>query len=149
MLEVIVLERGQVRCVRLDELRANGYHIPQTFAAGAADCVESADEGAVCDFTSSAAARAVELLLEQFERESPCRSLYRFVLHAIETRLIQDVLAGTRGNQLAAARQLGINRNTLRARIKRLGIQVPRKGTHAATAPWAACEQEPSQEHVS
>ena len=48
--------------------------------------------------------------------------LYKSVLEAIEKPLIEQTLERTDGNQLKAARILGINRNTMRAKIKKLGI---------------------------
>lgn len=52
--------------------------------------------------------------------------LYRAVIEEIEKPLIERALEETRGNQLKAARILGINRNTMRAKIKRLAIDVSR-----------------------
>lgn len=49
--------------------------------------------------------------------------VYRVILAQVEKPLIERVLERTEGNQLKAARILGINRNTIRAKIKRLGIQ--------------------------
>jgi two-component system, NtrC family, nitrogen regulation response regulator GlnG len=40
--------------------------------------------------------------------------------------LILKVLAATRGNQLKAAALLGLNRNTLRKKIRELDIEVVR-----------------------
>jgi len=48
--------------------------------------------------------------------------LYKSILEIIEKPLIEHVLERTEGNQLKAAKILGINRNTIRAKIKRLGI---------------------------
>lgn len=48
--------------------------------------------------------------------------LYKSVLSEIEKPLIEYVLERTEGNQLKAAKILGINRNTMRAKIKKLGI---------------------------
>ncbi len=48
--------------------------------------------------------------------------LYKYILEAIEKPLIEGVLERTFGNQLKAAKILGINRNTIRTKIKRLGI---------------------------
>lgn len=56
--------------------------------------------------------------------------LYRAVLDAIEKPLIEYVLERTDGNQLKASRILGINRNTMRAKIKKLGIDVKRWKVH-------------------
>lgn len=50
--------------------------------------------------------------------------LYKFLLTAIEKPLIENVLYRTEGNQLKAAKILGINRNTLHAKIARLNINV-------------------------
>lgn len=48
--------------------------------------------------------------------------LYKSVLAEIEKPLIEHILERTEGNQLKAARILGINRNTMRGKIKKLGI---------------------------
>ena len=50
--------------------------------------------------------------------------LYKSVVESIEKPLIEQTLERTEGNQLKAARILGLNRNTLRAKIKRLEINV-------------------------
>ena len=48
--------------------------------------------------------------------------IYKYVLEAIEKPLIEHALERTYGNQLKAAKILGINRNTMRTKIKKLGI---------------------------
>ncbi len=48
--------------------------------------------------------------------------LYKYVLEAVERPLIEHALERTYGNQLKAAKVLGINRNTMRAKIKKLQI---------------------------
>ncbi len=53
-------------------------------------------------------------------------NLYEMVLHQIERPLINIVLQKTRGNQIRTAEILGINRNTLRKKIKTLEIEVKR-----------------------
>lgn len=52
--------------------------------------------------------------------------VYKIVIEAIEKPLIESILARVDGNQLKAAKILGVNRNTLHAKIKRLGIRVQR-----------------------
>ena len=48
--------------------------------------------------------------------------LYKSILEVVEKPLIEHILERTDGNQLKAARILGINRNTMRSKIKKLGI---------------------------
>ncbi|MCG2713633.1 MAG: hypothetical protein L6308_02155 [Candidatus Omnitrophica bacterium] len=50
--------------------------------------------------------------------------IYHIMLDALDKSLIKNILMVTFGNQIKAARLLGINRNTLRAKIKRLGISL-------------------------
>ena len=51
-------------------------------------------------------------------------NLYEMVIPEVEKSLIMMVLKETRGNQIRAAKLLGINRNTLRSKINKLGIKV-------------------------
>ncbi len=56
----------------------------------------------------------------------PPAGLYDRVLREIEKPLIQLSLSATRGNQLKAAQLLGLNRNTLRKKVRELDIDVAR-----------------------
>jgi len=58
-------------------------------------------------------------------------ALHAYFLACLERPLLEAVLERTGGNQLKAADLLGINRNTLRKRIRELGIEVPRRGEGA------------------
>lgn len=51
-------------------------------------------------------------------------NLYDMVIPEVERSLILMVMKETKGNQVKAAKLLGINRNTLRSKIKKLGIKV-------------------------
>jgi two-component system nitrogen regulation response regulator GlnG len=61
--------------------------------------------------------------------------LHRQVLALVERRLLAHALERTHGNQLRAARLLGINRNTLHKRCRQLGLPVLRPREVPAAAP--------------
>jgi two-component system, NtrC family, nitrogen regulation response regulator GlnG len=66
--------------------------------------------------------------------------LYREALELLERPLLAHLLAATGGNQLRAARLLGLNRNTLRKRCRVLGLTLPRaarRTTQPEPAPLA------------
>lgn len=52
------------------------------------------------------------------------QELYDFIMPFMERPLIKLVLEKTRGNQVQASEMLGINRNTLRKKIKELNINI-------------------------
>ncbi len=54
--------------------------------------------------------------------------LYNMVLYQMERPLLRIILEKTKGNQLLAAKILGINRNTLRKKMTTLGISPCRTG---------------------
>ena len=56
----------------------------------------------------------------------PPTGLYSRILREVERPLISRVLLATRGNQIKAAELLGVNRNTLRKKIRDLDIEVVR-----------------------
>ncbi len=56
----------------------------------------------------------------------PMRDIYDRVIAEVERPLIQMTLSATRGNQIKAAAMLGLNRNTLRKKIRDLDIPVVR-----------------------
>jgi two-component system, NtrC family, nitrogen regulation response regulator GlnG len=62
----------------------------------------------------------------QFGDELPPSGLYDRVLAEFEQPLLLACLTATRGNQIRAAELLGLNRNTLRKKIRELGISVYR-----------------------
>lgn len=61
--------------------------------------------------------------------------VHREVLALVERRLLAHALEQTRGNQLRAARLLGLNRNTLRKRCRELGIGPSRAARRPAASP--------------
>jgi two-component system, NtrC family, nitrogen regulation response regulator GlnG len=77
-------------------------------------------------------AGAVERHLTQyfadFKDGLPPPGLYHRILREVEGPLIGAALAATRGNQIRAAELLGVNRNTLRKKVRDLDLQVIRTG---------------------
>ena len=75
-------------------------------------------------------AQAVERHIRQFLAAGrdgmPMRDIYDQVIAEVERPLIQMTLSATRGNQIKAAAMLGLNRNTLRKKIRDLDIPVVR-----------------------
>ncbi len=80
---------------------------------------------------SSGLAATVERHLRDYfaahERDLPASGLYDRVLQEIERPLLAITLDECRGNQLRAAALLGLNRNTLRKKIRELGLPSGRK----------------------
>ena len=69
----------------------------------------------------------VETLVKAAFADAPSgipQQLYQTVLHRMEKPLISTTLAHTGGNQIKAADILGLNRNTLRKKIKELDIKI-------------------------
>ncbi len=59
-----------------------------------------------------------------FGSELPPAGVYDRIIRQVERPLLAAALTATRGNQIRAAELLGLNRNTLRSRIKDLDIKV-------------------------
>ena len=72
---------------------------------------------------NAAMERSVGDLFRSFGGASPQAGLYHRVLHDLEAPLIAATLALTRGNQIKAAEILGLNRNTLRKKIRDLNLR--------------------------
>jgi len=83
--------------------------------------------------TDDGLAAAVERHLGEyfsgFANGLPPPGLYHRILREVEYPLLSAALAATRGNQIRAADLLGVNRNTLRKKIRDLDIQVYRSGS--------------------
>jgi two-component system nitrogen regulation response regulator GlnG len=73
---------------------------------------------------SESVERYLSRYFSSFGNELPPPGLYDRVIRDVEKPLLSAALAATRGNQIRAAELLGLNRNTLRARIRDLNIRV-------------------------
>jgi two-component system nitrogen regulation response regulator GlnG len=87
---------------------------------------EAAAESPTSEGLSSAAERHLRDYFAAHRGGLPPSGLYDRVLREIERPLIQLTLGATRGNQLKAAQLLGLNRNTLRKKIRELDIELGR-----------------------
>jgi two-component system nitrogen regulation response regulator GlnG len=68
----------------------------------------------------------LDRMFELHDGRLPPAGLHGRILREVERPLIVRVLAATRGNQIKAAALLGVNRNTLRKKIRELDIEVMR-----------------------
>jgi len=93
--------------------------------AGSAPPMQSGHDGESGEF-SEAVERYLTRYFASFGGDLPPAGLYDRVIRDVEKPLISAALASTRGNQIKAAELLGLNRNTLRARIRDLNIRVLR-----------------------
>src|SRR6185437_3551674 len=86
-------------------------------------------EGRADDSLSGAVERHLASYFAEFEDGLPPAGLYHRILREIEYPLLTAALAATRGNQIRAADLLGVNRNTLRKKIRDLDILIFRGGS--------------------
>jgi two-component system nitrogen regulation response regulator GlnG len=92
--------------------------------SAAAPAIRAAEES---DTLSEAVERHLSGYFGQFPPDTlPPPGLYRRILREIEGPLIGAALAATRGNQIRAAELLGVNRNTLRKKVRELDLHVMR-----------------------
>jgi two-component system, NtrC family, nitrogen regulation response regulator GlnG len=87
---------------------------------------EPTTESPASEGLSAAADRHLRDYFAAHKGGLPPSGLYDRVLREVERPLIQLTLGATRGNQLKAAQLLGLNRNTLRKKIRELDIEVGR-----------------------
>jgi two-component system nitrogen regulation response regulator GlnG len=64
----------------------------------------------------------------------PATGLYDRILQEIERPLLSIALAECQGNQLRTAELLGLNRNTLRKKIRDLGLEAGRSAKRRSRA---------------
>jgi two-component system nitrogen regulation response regulator GlnG len=88
------------------------------------ETITSDEEPRTEEGLSAAIERHLATYFASFGDELPPPGLYHRVLREIEHPLLSVTLAATRGNQIRAADLLGVNRNTLRKKIRDLDIQV-------------------------
>ncbi|AWL13302.1 DNA-binding protein Fis [Saliniradius amylolyticus] len=65
--------------------------------------------------------QAVNKYLKQLE-DTNIDNLYEMVLAEVEAPLLEEIMTFTRGNQTRASLMMGINRGTLRKKLKQYGM---------------------------
>lgn len=80
------------------------------------------------DNLASAVERHLSAYFEAHRGTLPSSGLHNRIVSEVERPLIALTLNATRGNQVKAAQVLGVNRNTLRKKIRELDIEVIRSG---------------------
>ncbi|HTT81265.1 MAG TPA: nitrogen regulation protein NR(I) [Stellaceae bacterium] len=103
-----------------------GVDVVEAELAGAAPATPAAAPGAVGEGLAAAVERHITGYFAAHRGTLPAAGLYDRVLREIERPLIVATLGATRGNQIRAAHLLGLNRNTLRKKIRELDIPVVR-----------------------
>jgi two-component system nitrogen regulation response regulator GlnG len=104
----------------------------ETIEAELADAVSAIDHGPSSAEASEdvsladAVDRHLQSLFAAHGDRLPPDGMYDRVISEVERPLLALALGATRGNQLRAARLLGLNRNTLRKKIKDLDVPVVR-----------------------
>ncbi len=107
-------------------------HSGETIPAAAveAELAQAAPASAMHSGETESIGAAVERHLTRYFLDHgsalPPPGLYDRVLAEVERPLLAIALAATRGNQIKAAQLLGLNRNTLRKKIRDLGLEVMR-----------------------
>jgi two-component system nitrogen regulation response regulator GlnG len=94
-------------------------HLPESLHHGAPKEVDDAD---ILRRLVERKARALFLNAQS----AGSGEIYHIILSEVERFLLQVILDETDGNQLRTADLLGINRNTLRKKIRTLGVEVRR-----------------------
>jgi len=82
--------------------------------------------GADDDSLGAAVERHLRTYFAAHDTDLPAAGLHGRVVREVERPLIELSLAATGGNQIKAAKMLGLNRNTLRKKIRELDIRVIR-----------------------
>ena len=71
---------------------------------------------------ASCARTALEKYFHDLDGQKPATYLYDMVVHEVEKPLLEIVMKHVKSNQCKAADMLGINRNTLRKKLKLHGL---------------------------
>jgi len=115
---LIAKDEEKVRSILTELLQKEGCGMPGNMVGGE-DSIRIPSKSGSFDFIGE---KIAELERTLFKEKKGL--LYKSVLDEVEKCLIDHILQRTEGNQLKAARILGINRNTMRSKIKKFAIDV-------------------------
>ena len=120
MFTILIVEgEKKNKTILMDMLKREGYSVANNLSE---DNVIKIVKGGDSDDIASLKNMVVKLEDTLYKEKHGI--LYKSILEMIEKPVFEHILERTDGNQLKAAKILGINRNTMRAKIKKLGIDV-------------------------
>ena len=88
------------------------------------DLSDSSEPRAIPRPLRESAGESIDYYLDELDGQ-PCTELYDMVMAQVEEPLLRSVMAFTRGNQSRASAMLGLNRGTLRKKLRRYGLLDP------------------------
>ncbi len=115
--------------VLYSETNIDARMVTESLAAGTMHRESRDAAGRLTDETlSQSVDRHLRAYFTAHQGRLPANGLYDRILHEMERPLLSICLEATRGNQIKAAELLGLNRNTLRKKLRELDIQARRSG---------------------
>jgi DNA-binding protein Fis len=114
---VITKDEDKIKAMLSDTLKKQGYNFMNEDTSGRIIKVIKND----IVYSSDNLKRQIIGLWDTIYAENKGQ-MHRSILDAVEKPMIEYVLEQTEGNQQKAARILGINRNTMRSKIRKLNI---------------------------
>nr|WP_255720590.1 nitrogen regulation protein NR(I) [Acuticoccus kalidii] len=101
-------------------------HIEHELDDGPATATPASPAGGMSESLQEAVERHLNDYFAEFGPSLPPPGLYHRIMREVEYPLVSAALAATRGNQIKAAELLGVNRNTLRKKIRDLDVRMMR-----------------------
>jgi two-component system nitrogen regulation response regulator GlnG len=115
-------------------LTTSSVILPQHLPEAIRGAIKAEDEGDILRRLVERKARALLLNVQA----AGTGEIYHMILDEVERLLLQVILDETEGNQLRTADLLGINRNTLRKKVRTLGVEVRRVPKSEPTSPTSS-----------